>query len=263
MSRSITKLAVVLLLGLAACAKDATSPTSQTDAALAVQTATSVLGAVPLTGAAPPAMVDAASGMMMLPPGGTQCTWDAAAGRWSCAPVTMRGGLTMTRSFAFYDANGVAQERPDRATTRSMNVQMAVAGTITLSDGALTVDRHNSTTVSGLGTASYTINGNETGTTKATRTTTLGTSTFDEAYTNATKDLVVPAPPSRGYPLSGTQSHTSTVTMTAAGLPPQTHTTAVVVTFNGTGTAAISITFDGTTRQCTIDLATGGRPFCP
>lgn len=262
MPRTTMKLAAVLLLGLAACAKDATGPT-QTSATSALQTANAALRAVPLVGAAPPTMMDA--GGLMVSPSGTgvsTCTWDAAAARWTCAPVLM-GNLTITRSFAFYDANGVAQEYPDRSTTRSMNSQIDVTGTMALTGGSLTVDRHNNTTIAGLGTATFTINGSETGTTRSVHVAQGGTSTFDEAYANTTSDLVVPAPPSRGYPLSGTQSHVSTVTATYSFMPSQTHTTAVVVTFNGTSTAALSITIDGTTRQCTIDLTTGGRPICP
>ena len=52
------------------------------------------------------------------------------------------------------------------------------------------------------------------------------------------------------------------VTVTYASGTPVSSSRREVVTYDGTATAKISITKDGTTRQCTLALPRG-RPICP
>lgn len=70
--------------------------------------------------------------------GGVRCegtTFEAASGRVTCAPVTLRNGLTVTSSARYLDAAGTVQQAFDTTTTNSVNIRAAVNGTITF-DGA-------------------------------------------------------------------------------------------------------------------------------
>lgn len=242
------------LLVLAACAHD-TTPTATPDTDLASLSLSPDVGAAPGQASLP--------GLMMSPDptyqgsvsSADQCTWSATTGRVECAPVT-RGGLTITRSIAFYDAAGAAQTHRD-STTRSVNTRVDVKGTVTTDKGTRTIDRSSSITVSGLGREStrHTIDGTEHGTSSATLTTDRGTVTLSETFTASTAGLVVPAPFTAGsWPLAGTTTRQSTLTATG-GSTTRSTSVSETVTYNGTSTATVVITRDGKTRNCTRDLS--------
>jgi hypothetical protein len=184
------------------------------------------------------------------------CTWSPASARLECDPVT-RGGLTITRSIAFYNAAGAAQPRRD-STTRSANTRVSVKGTTTTAKGSLTVDRASSVTVSGLGerVATHTLNGTEDGTTSGTVSTDRGTATIAESFRSTTANVVVPAPfSSTSWPTSGTTARVASETVTR-GTETRAFTVGETVTYNGTSVVPVVVTRDGTTRRCTRDLAT-------
>lgn len=185
------------------------------------------------------------------------CQWDATVSRVVCAPVT-RNGLTIRRSFVFLDANGAPHARRDETTVAS-NTRVAVAGTVVGPRGSITVDRASTLTVSGLrpGSATHTLDGEESGTTSGTHSTDRGTVRSTETFHATTENVVVPVPRSPGaWPLSGTSTRRSTVTASREG-SSETRTRAFSqqVTFNGTRYVPVTLTLDGTTRQCTLDLA--------
>ena len=62
----------------------------------------------------------------------------------------MRGGLTLTRSAAFTDANGAAMSKYNDTTTASANFQLAVSGVHQTLFGADTISRQRSMTATGL-----------------------------------------------------------------------------------------------------------------
>ncbi len=188
-----------------------------------------------------------------------QCAYSASAGRVVCAPVT-RNGLTITRSIGFYDATGKAQPRRD-ASTASANTQVTVKGTTTTERGTFTIDRASSLTVSGLGrdATTHTLNGGERGSSSGTVTTADGVVTVSEASAAVTKDVVVPVPVARGsWPLSGTVSRSSTVSISRGSGPVRTIATTEQVSFTGTSDVNVTVTRNGVTRTCTRDLATHG-----
>ncbi|MBK8229302.1 MAG: hypothetical protein IPK72_01690 [Candidatus Eisenbacteria bacterium] len=59
------------------------------------------------------------------------CDYDAALERFVCAAVTDDRGATRSRSYAFYDASGVAQAAYDESGTASFNIQATMDATPT------------------------------------------------------------------------------------------------------------------------------------
>jgi hypothetical protein len=230
-----------------------------------VGTVDPAFGAAPEQASLPGLTMDASATFGGAPDArGGACAYAAPAGRFVCEPV-VRGGLTVTRSYALYDAAGRPQARRDEAT-RSVNTEVGVAGTTTTDRGSATVDRASSLTVSGLGrgAATHTLNGHESGKTTGTFTGERGTTTVTETFTASTKDVVVPVPRARDtWPLSGTTTRAFSVVVTGpAGVAMRTSAGSEQVTFTGTSVVNVAITRDGVTRNCTRDLAVRGATTC-
>ena len=250
--------AAVALVALAACAADDAAPTAleNADGDGTIGADGVELGAVPEQASLPGLAMDPLATFGGLPDArGGACSYTAATGRFACAPV-VRNGLTVTRSYALYDAAGAAQLRRDAATA-SVNTEVAVAGTTTGERGTVAVDRASTLTVTGLGAraVTHTLNGREAGKTTATVTGARGAVTVATAFTAAVRDVVVPVPRARdAWPLSGTATRTTTVTA-ARPAGSVTFTVTEEVAFTGTSVVNVTITRDGVTRRCTRDLA--------
>lgn len=250
--RTVTAIAATLLIG--ACAHD--SLTANMDGDLATLSLDASASEVPGQASLPGFTMSADPTFQGTVGPADHCTFVPASGRLECDPVT-RGGLTITRSIAFYNAAGSAQQRRD-STTRSANTRVAVAGTTTTAKGTLTVDRASSVTVSGLGerVTTHTLNGSEEGTTSGTVTTDRGAATITESFRATTASVVVPAPfTATSWPTSGTTARVTSQTVTR-GTETRASTLGETVTYNGTSAVPVVITRDGTTRRCTRDLAT-------
>jgi hypothetical protein len=192
------------------------------------------------------------------------CAFDAPSGRVECEPVN-RGGLTVTRSAAFADADGDAQQAFDRSTTNAVNVQMDISGTKERHDGnSSTIHHHSDHTVTGLarGSTELTLNGESAGVETTTGTDEVGGFTAERRISDAIEDLVLPVSHGRPFPTSGTIVRSVEVTITYAGQAPKTLSRREVVTFAGANAATVEITRDGTTRTCTFTLP-GGALDCP
>jgi hypothetical protein len=245
--RTVSLLAA--FLGLAACS-DATSPRIVDDP-----------------------LADEATAMFDIGPAGTT-TGGACAytdGEFVC-PSQSRDGLTMTRTFAFYDAAGNAQQRPDPITTASHRTSITVTGTIRTPRGPATINRAGTMIISGLaGTeTTHTLNGTEGGSIVAENKTPTGqTFTTTTTIHDTTSNLVVPVGPAAGpaqrWPLSGFRVHTSTTDITGINRPAvfTAITTRIKETFNGTSIVTVEITTPAGTRTCTRDLAAPRQgPVC-
>ena len=250
--RSSHAVAAVLLIGLVACSTEKVTPPAQ-EAEIVQFDPT--LGALAGQASMPGLMLDLgpdATGVA------TGCEWDAAVQRVVCAPVT-RSGMTIRRSFVFLDAGGNAQGRRTE-TTVAMNTRIGVTGTIVTDRGSITIDRDSDLTVSGLapGSTSHTLNGTEAGRIAGTHRTDRGTISTTESFNARTDHVVVPVPRSpSAWPLSGTSSRRSSVTAVRDGSSEtRTRTFGHQVTFNGTRFVPVTLSHDGTTIQCTLDLAT-------
>lgn len=196
-------------------------------------------------------------------PDNSSCVFSAATGRLACAAVT-RGGLTINRSLAYVNAAGAVQSAFDSLTTDRINTRVAVSGTMTRRDSAATVLTHSSDrTVSGLasGSTRHTVNGTSAGreTTTGTRRDTAFTASRDVSDT--TSGLVVPVVDNgKTYPIAGTVIRNMKATRTIGGTTTSS-TRREVVTYDGSATAKLVVTQDGTTKTCTMPLPFG-RPTC-
>lgn len=192
------------------------------------------------------------------------CTLDSSTGRVTC-PAETRGGLTINRSYSFTTASGTAQAKPD-STTNTVNEQITVAGTVTRGrdSSTSTVSNASNRTISGLAFNSTlrTVNGTSRGQENTTGTSKDGAFTAARLVGDTTSGLTIPVQDGKPtYPTAGTVIRSMSVTYTLAGGSPTTKSRREVITYNGTATATIVITQDGSTKTCSLPLP-HGRPVC-
>ena len=191
------------------------------------------------------------------------CTYDATAKRAVCTPVT-QGGLTISRSIAWYDAAGTAQSAFDSVKTDAINTKVTAAGTITRRDSATsTINNASDRTVSGLakGSTKHTVNGTAGGNEVTTGKDSSGTFTATRTAADTVKGVVVPvADTGRTYPTAGTVIRVMTISVRRASGTTNS-SRREVVTYDGTNVAKMVVTQDGTTKTCTLPLPMG-RPTC-
>ena len=191
------------------------------------------------------------------------CTFAAGTGVVTCAPET-HDGLTISRTFVFKDASSKAQAAKD-STTFSVTSHTDIAGTKTRRDGGKTTVKHVSDqTVTGLAynSTQRTINGASSGTESSTGTDSAGAFSVARAIGDTTRGIVIPiATGAPTFPTAGTVIRSMTAVVTYTGKTPITSTRREVITYDGSATAKLTITRDGTTKNCTIALPRG-RPTC-
>ncbi len=189
------------------------------------------------------------------------CTFSSTTGRDTCQPVT-RGGLTIKRSFSFEDASGTAQPFPN-FQTNTINAVDSVDGTVTRHDGRVTATVHHSSdrTVGGLasGSTKRTVDGGSRGTEDATGKTVDSVSfTSSRLVADTVKGLVIPLQDNHPtFPTAGTVTRIMQATLTLSGQAPVTKSRMEVITYDGTDTAKIVITKNGTTKNCKMGLPFG------
>jgi hypothetical protein len=227
-------------------------------------------------------------------------TFAAASGRVEC-PAETRNGLTVTRSAAYANAAGTAQQAFDTLTTNSVNTRVAVTGTVAYdraaggasSDGRrgrgphlhgpggrllgdtttiltanTTVSSASERTVTGLaaGSTQRTVNGASRGTEATTGTSSRGAFTASRTVGDTTRGVIIPVrtatDTARAHPTAGTVIRAMQATVTFAGQAATTVTRREVVTYDGTTTATVVITENGTTRTCTRSLVARGGLTC-
>ena len=194
----------------------------------------------------------------------SDCTYSGVTGRVTCAAVTV-GGVTITRSVAFSNAAGAPQSAFDSIATNTANTRVTVAGTVTRRDSAVSVVANSSDrTVVGLasGSTRHTINGTASGSEHTTGTDSDGAFSASRTAADTVRDIVVPVVDSgRTYPTSGTIIRLMHVSVTLANGTSKQSSRREVITYDGTSTARILVTQDGTTKACTLPLPFG-RPTC-
>jgi hypothetical protein len=197
----------------------------------------------------------------------TDSTCTVSAGDVTCTRTG--NGLTATTIYTIRDAAGAAQTRIDTITTNSVRTRATVTGTSTRGrDGAnvtATVNHTSDRTVTGLAASSTqrTVNGTSRGTENTTGTNRDGQSfTAVRLSADTTTNLVVPVSTTGPrHPTAGRVVRTMKVTTTVAGGTPSVKERREVVEYDGSTTAKVTITQDGTTRNCTLSLPRG-RPNC-
>ncbi|MEO7456168.1 MAG: hypothetical protein ABIY52_07885, partial [Gemmatimonadaceae bacterium] len=127
-----------------------------------------------------------------------------------------------------------------------------------------TVSHTSDRTVTGLASnaTQRTVNGTSAGTETTTGKDTAGTFTVARVIGDTTSGVIIPIASGKPtYPTAGTVIRSMKATLTRGGGAPTTSSRREVVTYDGTATAKLVITRDGTTTNCTIALPRG-RPAC-
>jgi len=191
------------------------------------------------------------------------CSFSASTGLVTC--TNTRDGLTVTKTYSFKTASGTVQQAPD-STTNTVVAHVQVSGTTTRRDSVTaTVNHVSDLTVTGLakGSTQRTVNGTSAGSENLSGTSDKGTFTATRVVGDTTTNLVIPIQEGRPtYPTSGTVIRSMSATVTFAGQSPESRSRREVITYNGTSTATIVITENGTSKTCTLPLP-HGRPNCP
>jgi len=191
------------------------------------------------------------------------CAFNSGNGRVECNDT--RGGLTVVASASYKNAGGTVQQAPD-STTDAVNIQTSVTGTVTRRDSAVSTINHSSNrTVTGLSSAAAqrTVNGAARGEESTTGKTDSGVVfTATRLLGDTTTGLVIPIVSGRPtYPTAGKVVRQMKATVTLAGGSPTTRERREVITYDGSETATLVITTDGTTKTCKLSLPRG-VPSC-
>ncbi len=188
------------------------------------------------------------------------CTFSSSTGVTCTA--TMHNGLSVTRVSKFTTAAGQIQEKID-STTNTVVTTVTVSGTVTRRDSSKSVVSESSTrTVTGLakGSTQRTVNGASAGTESTTGTSSQGAFSAKRVAGDTVTGVVIPVPTStttRTYPTAGTVIRVMSATVTISGQSPTTSSRREVITYDGSATAKVVITHDGTTQNCTLPLPHG------
>lgn len=197
------------------------------------------------------------------PPTVSTCTYAASTGIVTCGPDT-HGGLTISSTAKYTTAANVAQAARD-STTNTIVTHVDVSGTVTRRDSIVTTVKHTSDqTITGLAynSTQRTVNGTSAGTESTTGKDTAGTFAVTRVIGDTTSGVITPVVSGKPtYPTAGTVVRSMKATITYTGKSPTTSTRREVVTYDGSATAKLVITQDGTTKNCTLPLP-HGRPTC-
>ena len=180
-----------------------------------------------------------------------RCAYSTASQSFVCPPVTTNG-MTINQSFTLLTATGATQSVFDQAATAAVRSSTAVTGSVEQGGSTLSVDAREELTLGGLLTGPHTLNGTSTAHIS-------GTIVLDEAtpidirITGSIANLVLPANTSTGtqvWPVSGT-----IVVESSAVFADLTSTSRVTMTFNGASTVTVTVTEDGVSQTCQLDLS--------
>jgi hypothetical protein len=137
---------------------------------------------------------------------------------------------------------------------------LLLGDTATIVSATTTVNNTSDRTVTGLasGSTQRTVNGTSRGQESATGESSRGTFTATRVAGDTTTGLVIPVVSSgTTYPTAGTVIRAMQASLTYTGQTPTTVSRREVITYDGTATAKIVITENGTTRNCTRSLPRG------
>jgi hypothetical protein len=168
------------------------------------------------------------------------CPYSAPSKTFICPDRTVQG-LTFKNYYQLLDPSDAPQSAFNTSTTAAIRTVSDVSGTINLTV-PIAVTGHNEQTLSGLLTSSHVLNGTGTSTQTMSLTTTPLTLTTAETISNLVQ-------PKNGH--KSPESGTISVEMSSgtSGV-----TSRITMSFNGTSTVTMEMTFGGTTRTCTMDL---------
>lgn len=226
--------------------------------------------------------------------GGLPCSAavDATTGFITCTDTT-RNGVTITRAAKYTTAAGVVQPKFDTLTTNTVVIQTTAKGTVTYDTASAedhdgdrdhhwgggrgeggrllgdtstiltaktTLNSASSRTTTGLasGSTQRTVNGASAGSETTVGTSTLGSFSASRTVGDTTSGLVIPVVTgTTSYPSAGSVIRSMTNSIQYSGQTAVTVTRREVVTYDGSATAKVVITENGTTKNCTRALPHG------
>ena len=137
---------------------------------------------------------------------------------------------------------------------------LLLGDTATIVSATTTVNNASDRTVTGLasGSTQRTVNGTSRGQESTTGESSRGTFTATRVAGDTTTGVVIPVTTDgRSYPAAGTVIRAMQASLTYTGQSPTTVTRREVITYDGSATATVVITENGTTRNCTRPLPRG------
>jgi len=274
----LTAAAIVMAAGAVACSADLAGPATLTDAQIDADIAATSGDAVASQITSFGDNVAAAGSFSISVPSynisvgsgtgpafnGISPTCTFASGRYSCSATTEQG-LTVTRSFAFYDANGQTVQNFDPAVVESANFQAQVDGDFSR-DLVWTASIHRTAdmTVSGLisHAPQRTWNGSGTGNDAISHIGLDGVRSLSGTSTVTVTNVVMPGKNAVSQtPLSGVVAVDVDYTASlqgATGTVSKEVTRHVAVTFDGSNTPALQIGL----LHCVLHLDTHSVDSC-
>jgi len=248
--------ALALAAAVGACGSDSSTAPNTTPATL--DQALAELS-IPAIGSASGVFFDAGATAPALL--ASRCPYVAASQSFVCTPYSA-DGVTIDQAFSLLTASGAKQSAFDEISTAAVSVNTTVAGTVTGGGSDLTVDGQQTLTLSGLLTGLHTLNGTSTLTLAGTFSD--GTTTFpiDVTVTTSIANLVLPANTTPGTPIWPTSG---TVTVQASGTVADipTGTQKLTMIFLGSSTVDVTVTGNGISKSCKVDLSKTTDPICP
>ena len=176
----------------------------------------------------------------------------------AAAPPTER-----SRTVTFFDADGNLQDAYDAELTASINVVSDMSGEVTRDTWTATIERHRDLTITGLlgDETSRTWNGTGSGSVQGSRhSDESGDRSYDMSSTSVITDVVRGLPRADNpYPLSGTITRNISITIVNGPNGDETRTRTVVITFNGTQFATLTI--NGETVEVDLAAREGRHPI--
>ncbi len=248
--------ALAAILALAAACSDSTTapPTNQP------QDLGKVLAELQPSSLAPiSSQISAAPLAGLSAPEPSSCSYDAASKSFVCPNVTVTG-VVVSRSFTLYDANDNPQSAFDAATTAAIRMKSSFSGTVTSGGSTVTIDQQQDHKITGLLTGVHVLNGTTLGHVHGTIVSATTSTPVTSTISTNIAGLVIPnesTGPNR-FPKAGVI--TALAETTVGALPTVTVNTSIA--FNGTSKAAVTLTVNGISTHCTVDLSSETASFC-
>ena len=176
---------------------------------------------------------------------------------------------TVTHTATFFDVDGNEQGALDPLTTASIHLVIESTHEFSRDSWTATGTRSRDLLITGLEgeETSRTVNGTGSGTvTRSQHTDEDGVRTYDMSSTSVIESVVHPVPRTDdAWPLSGTITRNVTIDVTNGPEGDVTKTRTVVITFNGTYLATMTVygesTVDGESFEIDLSTRSGRHPF--
>lgn len=176
-----------------------------------------------------------------------------------CADTTRNGQVVSSKTIKYTTASGTLQSSID-STTDGVELTATVKGSVTRRDSSTSsTDAANHQKVTGLTTAARHVDGTSNGTETSTGTSIFGAFTSKRVTADTISGVVIPKATTSNtkvYPTAGSVTRTMSLTLTVQGANLST-TRKETITYDGSATAKVVITKDGTTQNCTMPLPHG------